>query len=80
MEKIGKSEEWPKLGVPNHFEQLWWEKWGMTKIEQSESFWITLVGKDWKSAKQPKLGHQIILDHFGVKRLEIVQNDQNWAF
>ena len=29
----------------------------MSKIDCSESFWTTLVGKDWKKCKLNKIGH-----------------------
>ena len=39
-----------------------------SKIGHSESFWTTLVGKDWEN-----WAFQILLDHIGGKRLEKVK-------
>ena len=48
----------------------------MIKIEHSKSLWPTLMGNNLKKCEMIK----IILDHFGGKRLEKVQNEQNLAF
>ena len=64
----GKSVEWPKLGVLNHFGPLWWEKMGES-VKQSKwgipnHFRPLHVEKIGKSVEPPKLG---ILNHFGLK-------------
>ena len=34
-----------------------WDKYGTTKIEHSDSFWTTLLGKDEKKCKRITIGH-----------------------
>ena len=61
MGKVEKSPNWAFMIISDHFKPLCWEKNeeknGKIKIGHSQSFWTTLVGKDWEKCEMTKLGH-----------------------
>ena len=61
LEKVWNDQNWAFQIILDHF---WGERLEkvQNKIECSKWFYMTLVGKDWKKEKWPKLGN---LNHFG---------------
>ena len=61
MGKVQNNQNWAFMVIPDHFKPLYWEKNaeknGKIKIGHSQSFWTTLVGKDWKKCKIIKIEH-----------------------
>ena len=51
------DQNWTFPIISDLFDRKRWEKYKMTKIEHSKSFWTTLIGKHWDKCKMTKIGH-----------------------
>ena len=76
-ENIGTSAKWSKLNILNDFGPLWWEKIGKgvkwSKLSIPNHFGPLWWEKMGKVENNQNWAFQIILDHFGRKRLEKVK-------
>ena len=79
-DKIRKLVNWAKLAIPSNWEPFWWEKtgkvenWAKLAIKSnSELFQWEKIEKLWIGQNGP---FQVILSHFGGKRLEKLQSTE----